>query len=88
MKINIGRVSRGYQFSSLMLAAKAISEPPSPHNSKANRAATKPMAPNTRCPLSSSSSMAENIESAISSWLIEFKPPCLGDIPDQGRYGL
>lgn len=67
MNTNIGRVSSGYHFISFIAALKAISEPPSPHSSKAAAAATKPMAPNTRLPVSSSNIIEENINSAISS---------------------
>jgi hypothetical protein len=67
MKMNIGRVRSGYHFMSFMLALKAISEPPSPHSNMADAAATKPMAPNTRCPVRSMSIIVENIMTAMSS---------------------
>ena len=55
--MNSGRVSSGYQFSSWMLALNGISEAPSPHSASANAEATKPIAANTRCPVSSRSIM-------------------------------
>ncbi|MND50089.1 hypothetical protein D3C80_410480 [compost metagenome] len=67
MKTNIGKVSIGYHFISFMAALKAISEPPSPQSSRAAAAATKPMAPNTRLPVSSSRTIDENISRAMSS---------------------
>ena len=51
MKTNIGTVSSGYHRMSLMPCAKAMSKPPrSPQSNRAATTATKPMAPNTRCP--------------------------------------
>ncbi len=65
--MNIGRVSSGYHFISFMAALKAISDPPSPQSPRAATTATTPMAPNTRCPVSSMIIMVENIRMAISS---------------------
>ncbi|MNR51821.1 hypothetical protein D3C85_1715530 [compost metagenome] len=67
MKTNIGRVSIGYHFISFIAALKAISEPPSPQSSNEAAAATKPMAPNTRLPVSSSRTIVENISRAMCS---------------------
>ena len=64
--MNSGRVSSGYHFISFMAAVNAISEPPSPHSQSADATATKPMAANTRCPVSSMSIIEENISTAIS----------------------
>ena len=44
-----------------------MSEPPMPHSHNAEIAATKPMAPKTRCPVSSISIIAENMKTAIIS---------------------
>ncbi len=68
MKMNIGSVSSGYHFISFIAAENGMSDPPVPHSSMAAAAPTKPMAPNTRCPVMSISIMVENISSAIISW--------------------
>ncbi len=81
MKMNSGSVSRGYQFSRAMLALKGISAPPSPHRHREKRAAMKPMAPNTRCPVMSMSISSENIKSAMSSWLTTAPSPGPGQDP-------
>ncbi len=65
MNTNIGRVSSGYHFISFIAALNGSSAPPSPHSSKAAAAATKPMAPNTRLPVSNSSIIELNISRAI-----------------------
>jgi hypothetical protein len=65
--MNRGRVSRGYHFINFMAALKAISDPPSPHSHRAATTATKPMAPNTRWPVSSMTIMELNISRAIIS---------------------
>jgi hypothetical protein len=65
--MNMGRVSIGYQLSSVMVEAKGISIAPSPHSASENAAATNPIAPNTRCPVSSRSMNVENIRTAIAS---------------------
>jgi hypothetical protein len=67
MKMNIGRVSRGYHFMSFIAALNAISEPPFPQRNRAAMAATNPMAPNTLCPVRSMSIIDENISNAIIS---------------------
>jgi hypothetical protein len=68
--MNMGRVSIGYQCMSVMVDANGISAPPLPHSSSANTVATKPMAPNTLCPVTSMSIIIENISRAIISWLM------------------
>ena len=65
--MNSGRVRSGYHFISLAAALKAISDPPSPHNNRAETTATKPMAPKIRWPVSSMTIIDENISRAISS---------------------
>ena len=65
--MNIGSVINGYHFISLTVALNAISEPPSPHSNKAANPPTNPIAPNTRCPVSSISIMVANINSAMNS---------------------
>ena len=65
--MNSGSVSIGYQLSSPIEALNGISKPPSPHSSSAKPVATKPIAPNTRCPVRSSSIIEANIRSAMSS---------------------
>jgi len=65
--MNMGSVSIGYQLSSVIVEAKGISAPPLPHSTTANTVATKPMAPNTRWPVTSISIIMANISRAISS---------------------
>ena len=48
-------------------ALKGISKPPSPQSSRAAIAATKPIAPKTRCPVKSISIMVENMRMAMRS---------------------
>ena len=50
-----------------MAALKPNCEPPVPHMNRAAPTATKPIAPNTRCPVSNISIMVENIIIAIIS---------------------
>ena len=47
----------GNHFISVMLALNAICEPPVPHRKRAAMAPVKPMAANTRCPVSMSMPM-------------------------------
>ncbi|MOA27020.1 hypothetical protein D3C78_1478600 [compost metagenome] len=70
MNTNSGRVSSGYHFISFIAALNGSSTPPSPHSSRAAAAATKPMAPNTRLPVSSNSIIEENISRAMGDSLI------------------
>ena len=68
MKMNIGSVNKGYHFISFIAAEKPMSNPPlSPHSNRAATTATNPIAPNTRCPVSSISIMVENMRVAIIS---------------------
>jgi hypothetical protein len=67
MKMNIGRVSSGYHFISFIAAENPRSEPPTPQSGIAAATATKPIAPNTRCPVAIISIMVENIRMAIMS---------------------
>ena len=67
MKTNIGSDSSGYQRISFMVAEKPICSPPCPHRPMAATTATKPMMPNTRCPVIIISSIVENIRAAIIS---------------------
>ena len=57
----------GNHFMSVMLALKAICEPPVPHKKAAATAPTKPMAAKTRCPVSMSSPMDANSSRAVVS---------------------
>ncbi len=50
-----------------MVEANGISTAPFPHSARAKTVATKPMAPKTRCPVSSISIIIENISRAIAS---------------------
>ena len=65
MKMNIGSVKSGYHVISFIAAEKPISEPPVPQSSRAEATPTKPIAPNTRCPVISISIIVENIRIAI-----------------------
>jgi len=65
--MNMGSVSMGYQLSRVMVEAKGISAAPLPHSSSAKIVATKPMAPNTRWPVTSITIMVANISRAMSS---------------------
>jgi ribonucleotide reductase alpha subunit len=67
MKMNIGSVSSGYHFISLIDWVNAISTPPVPQSGNAAITATAPMTPNTRCPVSSSAIIEANMNRAISS---------------------
>jgi len=76
MKTNIGSVSSGYQRITLIVWENPRSYPPrSPQSRTAATTATKPMAPNTRCPVNSISIMVENISAAISSYDIRRSHP-------------
>ena len=57
----------GYHLNNFHDAVKGISTAPLPHISKAAAAATKPMAPKTRCPVKSIKTIVENIKIAIAS---------------------
>ncbi len=65
--MNMGRVIIGYQLISVMVEANGISTAPSPHSARAKTVATNPMAPKTRCPVSSRSMNVENIRTAMVS---------------------
>src|SRR6056297_1868168 len=67
MKMNIGRVSSGYHFISFIAAENGISTPPVPQSRTPANAPTKPMAPNTLCPVISISIMPANMTMAIIS---------------------
>ena len=67
MKMNIGRVSMGYQLKSLIAALKSIAELPSPHRNNAAATPTNPIAANTLCPVSIRSISVENISRIIIS---------------------
>ena len=67
IKTNIGTVSSGYQFRSLMLASNPSSYPPVPHSHRAKTLPMNPIAPNTRCPVRSMSIMPPNIRNMIIS---------------------
>ena len=67
MKMNIGRVSSGYQFISFIADEKGMSEPPVPHRANAAAAATAPIAPKTRWPVISISIMEANMKMAMRS---------------------
>jgi hypothetical protein len=64
---HIDGVRSGYQFSNAKAALKGISAAPLPQSNKAKRVATPPMAPKTRCPVSSMSIIEVKISIAISS---------------------
>ncbi len=67
MKMNIGSVSSGYHFISVIAAEKPMVCAFVPHSINADTVATKPITPNTRCPVNIISSMVENIMTAIIS---------------------
>ena len=67
MKMNIGSVRSGYHFISFIAAENGISAPPVPQSMSPAKAPTKPIAPNTRCPVKSISIIELNIRMAIIS---------------------
>jgi hypothetical protein len=67
MKMNMGKESIGYQLKSLTAALKLMSAPPPcPHSSRPQSEPTNPMTPKTRCPVSISIIIEENINRMIS----------------------
>ena len=67
MKTNMGSDRSGYHFISFIAAEKPMLCPPVPQSAMAATTATKPMMPNTRCPVIIMRSMVENIRAAINS---------------------
>ena len=65
--MNKGRVSIGYHLNNFHEAVNGISTAPLPHIKSAAAAATKPIAPKTRCPVNSIKTIVENIKIAIAS---------------------
>ena len=65
--MNSGSVSSAYHFISFIAALKASSEPPVPHRSSAKTTAMKPIAPNTRWPVSRRPIIPANIRIAVIS---------------------
>src|SRR6056297_25607 len=88
MKMNIGRVSSGYHFISFIAAENGISTPPVPQSSTPANAPTKPMAPNTRCPVISISIMPANMTMAIISCGIGVSPAQIFDVAEKLRQRL